>query len=37
MGLLNAAFLVGTITVLLALWAAKGLEETFGKDLDYSE
>jgi MFS transporter, putative metabolite:H+ symporter len=37
MGLLNAAFLVGTVTVLLALWAARGLEETFGKDLDYVE
>jgi MFS transporter, putative metabolite:H+ symporter len=37
MGLLNAAFLVGTVTVVLALWAARGLEETFGKDLDYVE
>ncbi len=37
MGLLNAAFLVGAVTVVLALWAARGLEETFGKDLDYVE
>ena len=36
-GLVNAAFLVGTITVILALIAAKGLEETFGKDLNYIE
>lgn len=37
MGILNAAFLVGTVTVLLAIWSARGLKETFGKDLDYLE
>lgn len=37
MGLLNAAFFVGTITVLLAIWSARSLEETFGKDLNYIE
>ncbi len=37
LGILNAAFLVGTVTVLLAIWSARGLKETFGKDLNYSD
>lgn len=36
-GLLNAAFLVGSVTILLALIASRGLEESFGKDLDFVE
>ncbi len=37
MGILNAAFLVGAVTVVLAIWSAWKLPETFGKDLNYIE
>jgi MFS transporter, putative metabolite:H+ symporter len=36
-GLAKAALAVGTVTFLLALWALRGLDETYGKDLDYLE
>ncbi|MDA0196156.1 MAG: MFS transporter [Bacteroidetes bacterium] len=36
-GLLYGALIVGMITVVLALLALKYLEETYSKDLDYSE
>ncbi len=36
-GIVNAAFMVGGTTILVALLALKGLKETFGKDLDYVE
>jgi hypothetical protein len=37
LGLLGSAAAVGATTVVLALVALTGLEETFGKDLDYLE
>jgi MFS family permease len=37
LGIVNAALLVGTLTVLIAYWALWNLEETYGKDLDYVE
>ena len=36
-GVVNSAAIVGTICVLIALWALRGLDETHGKNLDYSE
>ncbi|MBL8034622.1 MAG: MFS transporter [Leptospiraceae bacterium] len=36
-GMIPAAFIVGAIAFLLALWALSGLEESHGKDLDYNE
>jgi len=33
----TSAAIVGTICVLIALWALRGLDETHGKDLDYLE
>lgn len=35
LGLARAALAVGAATFLLALWALRGLDETYGKDLDY--
>lgn len=35
LGLARAALAVGAVTFLLALWALRGLDETYGKDLDY--
>jgi MFS family permease len=37
LGPLGAAALVGALSVAIALWALRGLEETHGKDLDYLE
>jgi len=37
MGIVNAALLVGSLTVFVAFWALWNLEETYGKDLDYVE
>jgi MFS family permease len=37
LGLLGSAATVGAVTLVLALVALSGLEETFGKDLDYLE
>ena len=36
-GVVNSAAIVGTICILIALWALRGLEETYGKELDYIE
>jgi MFS transporter, putative metabolite:H+ symporter len=36
-GILPAAAVVGAICMLAALWALQGLEETYGKNLDYLE
>ena len=36
-GVVNSAAIVGTICILIALWALRGLAETHGKDLDYIE
>jgi putative MFS transporter len=36
-GPLVAAAIVGTLSIGVALWALRGLEETHGKDLDYLE
>jgi putative MFS transporter len=36
-GIVNSAAIVGTICILIALWALRGLDETYGKDLDYIE
>jgi len=36
-GVVNSAAIVGTICILIALWALRGLDETHGKDLDYIE
>jgi MFS transporter, putative metabolite:H+ symporter len=37
LGVVTSAAIVGTICVLIALWALRGLDETYGKDLDYIE
>lgn len=37
LGLARAALAVGVFTLLMALLALRGLEETYGKDLDYLE
>jgi MFS family permease len=37
MGVVTSAAIVGTACVLIALWALRGLDETYGKDLDYIE
>jgi putative MFS transporter len=37
LGLVGSAALVGAVTIVLAFLALAGLEETFGKDLDYLE
>jgi MFS family permease len=36
-GLLASAALISFACILIALWAVRGLEETHGKDLDYTE
>jgi putative MFS transporter len=36
-GVVTSAAIVGTACVLIALWALRGLDETYGKDLDYIE
>jgi MFS family permease len=36
-GVVTSAAIVGMICVLTALWALRGLDETYGKDLDYIE
>ena len=37
LGVVTSAAIVGTICIVIALWAAQGLDETYGKDLDYIE
>jgi riboflavin transporter FmnP len=37
MGAINAAFLVGSISISIAMLSAFHLKETFGKDLNYIE
>ena len=37
MGMINAALVVGIISVIIAFFAAYKLEETYGKDLNYLE
>jgi len=37
MGIKYGAFAIGVVTILIALWATRKLEETYGKDLDYTE
>lgn len=36
-GVVTSAAIVGTICILIALWALRGLDETYGKELDYIE
>ena len=36
-GIVSGAAIVGTICILVALWALRGLDETYGKELDYLE
>ena len=36
-GVVNSAAIVGTTCIVIALWALRGLEETHGKNLDYTE
>jgi len=36
-GIVSSAAIVGTICILIALWALRGLDETHGKELDYIE
>lgn len=36
-GIVTSAAVVGGVCFLIALWALRGLEETHGKDLDYTE
>ncbi len=35
--IVTSAAIVGTVCVLIALWALRGLDETYGKELDYIE
>lgn len=37
MGIIGAGLLIGSIVTVLALWALWFMEETFGKDLNYTE
>lgn len=37
MGIKYAAFAIGIVTIFIAIWATSKLEETYGKDLDYTE
>lgn len=37
LGEARAALILGTLCILIALWALRGLPETYGKDLDYLE
>jgi len=36
-GAVGAAEIVGIVTMALAFWALRNLEETYGKNLDYTE
>jgi hypothetical protein len=36
-GVVTSAAIVGTVCILTALWALRGLDETYGKELDYIE
>jgi MFS family permease len=36
-GVVTSAAIVGTVCILIALWALRGLDETYGKELDYIE
>jgi len=36
-GILASAAMISFACILIALWAVRGLEETHGKDLDYTE
>jgi MFS family permease len=36
-GIVKSAAFIGVICILIALWALRGLDETHGKDLDYTE
>jgi MFS family permease len=37
LGIKYAAFSIGIVTIIIAIWATSKLEETYGKDLDYTE
>jgi len=37
MGIKYSAFAIGIVTIIIAIWATSKLEETYGKDLDYTE
>ncbi|MBS1492079.1 MAG: MFS transporter [Bacteroidetes bacterium] len=37
LGIKYAAFAIGIVTIIIAIWATSKLEETYGKDLDYTE
>jgi predicted MFS family arabinose efflux permease len=37
LGVVDSAAIVGIVCILIALWAVQGLEETYGKELDYLE
>lgn len=37
MGIKYSAFAIGVLTIVIAIWATSKLEETYGKDLDYTE
>lgn len=37
LGVISSALVIGSVTIFIALWALRGLEETFHKDLDYLE
>lgn len=37
MGIKYSAFVIGAVTIVIAMWATHKLEETYGKDLDYTE
>ena len=36
-GIVPSAAFIGVACILVALWALRGLDETYGKDLDYVE
>lgn len=36
-GIKYSAFAIGVLTIIIAIWATSKLEETYGKDLDYTE
>jgi MFS family permease len=36
-GIKYSAFVIGVVTIIIAIWATSKLEETYGKDLDYTE
>lgn len=36
-GIVPSAAIIGTVCILIALWALRGLEETYDKELDYLE